>query len=208
MIANLLELTAGQMPGDTGSSGNSGAEDEEKNDTADETALSLPQQLLIDDDIARLANATIILPEGIFPLPPYSSATETEESSEFVQPYAIGQLVMVQHRLRRYLLGEVSYVENVMKGESKEITRRKLNQVKQSDTDSSEQITENTDEGQFTGSDFSNEVFKTLCNRSTTTTYKEFYLLSVTCASRIIQHPYLLTVLYVFILHVQRSCLL
>lgn len=174
VTANLVEITADQLPTGTESQGNSEDEEKKESDSPEYSDDSLSLQPIIDnDDIARLANATIILPKEIFPLPPYSSPQEPDKSNEFVQPYAIGQLVMVRHRLKRYLLGEVSYVENVMTGECKEVTQRRLNQVKQADSDSSEQVSENVDERQFIGKDLMNEVTRTLCQKTATTTYND-----------------------------------
>jgi len=174
VTANLIEITAAQLPTGAKSPGNPEDEEKKENDSHDYPDDATPLQPIIDNvDIARLADATIILPLEIFPLPPYSNQQEIDKSNEFVRPYAIGQLVMVRHRLKRYLLGEVSYVENVMRGECKEVTQRRLNQLKQSDTDSSEQVNEKVDARQFIGKDLMNEVTRTLCQKTSTTTYND-----------------------------------
>jgi hypothetical protein len=59
--------------------------------------------------------ATLVLPAKLFVLP--SGAAP-------VLPYAIGELQLVRQRLARYALGEVSRIDNVMKGEAIETTRR------------------------------------------------------------------------------------
>lgn len=176
VTANLVEITAESLPPGMESPGvkEPGDDHGSKSSDNDEAGTSVPLPPAIgDDDIARLANAANILPGEIFPLPPFSNIPGPGNNSEFVQAYAIGQLVMVRHRLKRYLLGEVNYVENVMKGESKNVTRRRLNQVRQTDINSGEQVNESTDEHQFTGTDFFNEVTKTLCSKKTTTTYND-----------------------------------
>ncbi|MEM1203210.1 MAG: hypothetical protein AAGN66_08275 [Acidobacteriota bacterium] len=88
--------------------------------------------------------ATVILPGGAFPMPPAKKKTREPTQGgprqdeppgddprrlPGVVPYAIGDLQLVRQRLLRYELGEVSAIENVLRGEQKETTRRQLRQV-------------------------------------------------------------------------------
>jgi hypothetical protein len=174
ITANLIELTAANLPPEPEPPGNTEQEGKEPDDGSAEEGNPPLLQLVIDnDDIGRLANATVILPAEVFPLPAYTGVVVPANRKEFVQPYAIGQLVMVRHRLKRYLLGEISWVENVMRGERKEVTQRSLNRVKESDTESRTQAGEKVEEAQFLGKDLMNEVTRTLCQRSATTTYND-----------------------------------
>lgn len=79
----------------------------------------------------ELAYATIILPDTIFPLPPYNTAKLNASppifDEEWIEPYALGDLQMVRQRLIRYRPGEIAYIENIMRGEKKTIRRRKRN---------------------------------------------------------------------------------
>ncbi|MFC6978909.1 hypothetical protein [Microbulbifer taiwanensis] len=69
--------------------------------------------------------ATTVLPGTLFPMPPAQGGLG---GGDFVAPvpYAIGDLELVRQRLCRYELGEVSGIENVMRGEYKESSQRSL----------------------------------------------------------------------------------
>jgi hypothetical protein len=78
--------------------------------------------------LVALAHATIVLPAGIFPLPPHGDAQGPSplDAGGRIAPYAIGDLQMVQQRLVRHALGDIARVESVMPGERREsIHRRK-----------------------------------------------------------------------------------
>ncbi|MEM9556175.1 MAG: hypothetical protein AAGC60_18095 [Acidobacteriota bacterium] len=84
--------------------------------------------------------ATVILPVEIFPLPPMAppetsqnaavspsrsqALAEADPARSGIVPYAIGDLKLVRRRLSRYVLGEVSRIDNVAAGEEKETTLR------------------------------------------------------------------------------------
>lgn len=73
------------------------------------------------------ACATVILPPEIFPLPPAKDSTGQAAPSppkDKVIPYAIGDLEVVRRRLVGYGMGAVSHIENVMQGQTVEVTRR------------------------------------------------------------------------------------
>jgi hypothetical protein len=81
--------------------------------------------------LAALAQATIILPAGIFPLPPAgaSPGLSPPDDGARIVPYAIGDLQMVQQRLVGYALGDIARVESVMAGERRESVHRKKTSV-------------------------------------------------------------------------------
>jgi len=134
----------------------------------------------IDDtshnEILEAARASIILPQKLFPLPPASKGDSPSkaEAKEWVEPYAIGDLQLVRQRLLRYELGEVAHIENVLKGERKETTQRKLNRVNESVTNASEQLEETDTDIQGTRADILNETRKTLAKDTVTTTFNDF----------------------------------
>ncbi|MGD8781301.1 MAG: hypothetical protein PVH88_20350 [Ignavibacteria bacterium] len=120
--------------------------------------------------------STIILPDDVFPLPTIKEENNEEESPskvEFVKPYSLGTLKMVQYRLLKYRLGEVSKIESVLKGETKTVKERKLDRVEhETEFDKEDVITwkEALDES-FSGSE--NSYDKTLKQRTSTTTYND-----------------------------------
>lgn len=124
------------------------------------------------EKILEAARATIILPSEIFLLP--SASAGESKTTEWIEPYAIGDLQIVRQRLLRYELGEVAYIENVLKGERKETTQRKLNRVNQSVTNSSEKLEEIADDIHDTKADILNETRKTLAKDKITTTFNDF----------------------------------
>lgn len=82
------------------------------------------------DTLAALAHASIVLPAAVFPLPPAAASPPCasppdNEADGWIAPYAIGELQMVRQRLLRYEAGEIAYIENVMRGERKEVGRKR-----------------------------------------------------------------------------------
>ncbi|HAX74810.1 MAG TPA: hypothetical protein DCY88_02985 [Cyanobacteria bacterium UBA11372] len=128
------------------------------------------------EEILEAAKATIILPKDIFPLPPASKGESPSESKPtgWIEPYAIGDLQLVRQRLLRYELGEIAHIENVLKGERKETTQRKLNRVNESVTNASEQLEETETEIEGTRADLLTETRKTLVKDTITTTFNDF----------------------------------
>lgn len=92
------------------------------------TALVRDQQFFVDPAVFRnMARASIILPRNLFPLPPYLvSPPSLPDRAGWIEPYAIGDLQMVRHRLMRYEPGEIAAIANVLKGERREIKTRNL----------------------------------------------------------------------------------
>jgi len=88
---------------------------------------------LVDATLVALAQATIVLPAGIFPLPPAcaSPGLSPPDGGGRLRPYAIGDLQMVQQRFVGYALGDISRVESVMAGERRKSVHRKTSSVTQ-----------------------------------------------------------------------------
>ncbi|WAS95661.1 hypothetical protein [Nannocystis punicea] len=79
--------------------------------------------------LAELLDARVLLPVSIFPLPPATTrpgAPAPAVAAGWIEPYAIGDLQMVRHRLLRYMPGEIARIENVMRGERRESSRRHM----------------------------------------------------------------------------------
>lgn len=99
--------------------------------------------------IHEAASATIILPAQLFPMPaepgsPSTDAPAQPPASAAAVPYAIGDLEIVRRRLSGYELGEVSHIENVMRGETVEVTRRRTERIRQAWEQAQEQIAESS----------------------------------------------------------------
>jgi hypothetical protein len=160
----------------------------------DSTEIPLP-----DNEIYRLSNATIKLPGEVFPLPPanqyfyptspprdsnqedwlyplpmsarMNSQSPSPGSQEWLIPYAVGKLQMVQYKLKGYEPGEICHIENILKGECKEVTQRKFTQVKTTETTETQETDENSIQLDQTTTDLLDEVNKTLYQKSTATNY-------------------------------------
>lgn len=77
---------------------------------------------LSPEQSAALAGASVLLAAPVFPLPPANPLVQPSGGS--VEPYAVGDLQMVRQRLLRYSAGEIARIENVMRGERKEVSSR------------------------------------------------------------------------------------
>jgi len=84
-------------------------------------------------DFAALAGASLVLPASIFPLPPSALlgtvASTPDPSSEWIVPYAVGDLQLVKQRLVGYALGEIAYVQSVMAGERRKTVQRRKSRL-------------------------------------------------------------------------------
>lgn len=82
---------------------------------------------LTPDRRSAIAQASVRLPAGTFPLPPAGQgqgAPPASGADGWVEPYAVGDLQMVRQRLVRYAAGEIARIENVMRGERREVSSR------------------------------------------------------------------------------------
>ena len=141
-------------------------DDDEESDGKSESGA---EDLDIDtrQEILAAAKATIVLPKEIF-------STLDSQTATSVAPCAIGDLQLVRQRLLRYELGEVARIENVLKGERKETTQRKLNRINESVTDNSADFNETATDIQGSRTDLLNETLKMLAKDTTTTTFDKF----------------------------------
>lgn len=84
---------------------------------------------LSTQQISALLQATPVLSAQVFPLPAAQAqdpaASPPPGLPGWIEPYAIGDLQMVRQRLLRYQCGEIARIENVMRGERREVTHRR-----------------------------------------------------------------------------------
>jgi hypothetical protein len=122
--------------------------------------------------VARLATASIVLPASIFPLPP--AAGPAPASSGWLAPYAIGDLQMVRQRLVRYAPGDIARIDNVVRGERREISTRRLHSQQDSveHKTADAQLTEQNDSDARVS--LSEEAFRTSAQLSANQSYNDF----------------------------------
>lgn len=94
------------------------------------TPLPLPQST--PGHMCEALQANSLLPANIFPLP-QSPAAST------VNPLGYADIKVIRQRLKRYRLGELAHVENVMRGETKEEKQqhRRQTELQQNDSQAS-----------------------------------------------------------------------
>ena len=99
---------------------------------ASETPAPLQPAPISAAQIALLREATVVLPAQVFPLPPARTAERSPPVAPdgWIEPYAIGDLQMVRQRLLRYQSGEIARIENVMRGERREVTHKRTHRQK------------------------------------------------------------------------------
>ncbi|HCA26869.1 MAG TPA: hypothetical protein DEP05_04390 [Betaproteobacteria bacterium] len=98
--------------------------------------------------------ASPLLSAVIFPLPPVKPATRGDGAAAvrgYVKPLGFADLNVVKQRLVRYRLGDLAYVENVMRGESKERAEHHRQQVETDDYDAINQTDGETHEQDYNG---------------------------------------------------------
>jgi hypothetical protein len=142
-------------------------------DSADRVAVNE----LTHAQTVELANATVILPASVFPLPaaaPEQGSPPRGGDTGWIEPYAIGDLQMVRQRLVRYAAGEIARIENVMRGERKEIsTRHTRRQVDfQEHRGGEEQTLQNDDADERTS--LLEETRKLVAEKSVSNQYNNF----------------------------------
>jgi hypothetical protein len=82
---------------------------------------------------------TVLLPSNIFPIDP-----------DQIQPFNVGDLLVVKQHLKGYELGEISHIENILQGESKKHTTKHTLTTEQTFVTETEKITETTRDLQTT----------------------------------------------------------
>jgi hypothetical protein len=134
--------------------------------------------------VARLragVRGTVILPD-LFPLPPGGRETASGTGSEaappppndWLVPSAVGCLQMVQQKLAGYTLGEVCAIENVLRGELKETTQRRLTRREKKSRHERSEISHQEAEASEGESDFLSGIHESLAETlqySYTSTY-------------------------------------
>jgi hypothetical protein len=128
------------------------------------------------------ANASVILPASAFPLPAAAPAAASAAAASppgaedlgWIEPFAIGDLQMVRHRLKRYAPGEIARIENIVRGERRETRSHRGRRVVelQQQTADDEQVLE-ADDGD-TRSGLLEETQKIVAERSVTNNYQNF----------------------------------
>ncbi len=125
--------------------------------------ISPPSDLPVSA-LTDLLRATIVLPDSVFPLPPFNPASPPIVSSTtgWIRPFALGFLQMVKQRLKGYALGEIARIENVAGGERKEVVRRHLNRHKESQKHETNSENSNDQKISDLSRDFNSEIKKTI----------------------------------------------
>lgn len=149
-----------------------------------------PEDSLDAAALRALAEASLVLPAGLFPLPPANRASPplvaapllsppvispsaTARPGGSVAPYALGQLLVVRYRLRGYQLGELAFVESLRAGERRESTRRQRERtVERTERDRHDEEAQQRDDVMATTS-LRREVLGTLADAIATTTYHD-----------------------------------
>jgi len=126
--------------------------------------------------IMALLQATLVLPAQVFPLPPAQgpAASPPPAPLGWIEPYAMGDLHMVRQRLLRYQSGEIARIENVMRGERREVTHkrthRQLDEQKQTTAEMQTLQNDAADER----SNLQEESRKTVADATETNQYNKF----------------------------------
>jgi hypothetical protein len=81
-------------------------------------ALPLATPALVRD----LLHASVVLPKPAYPPPP----PQASGTGGWIEPYSVGDLHMMRQRLLSLRPGEVAHIENIMRGERREIGRKRL----------------------------------------------------------------------------------
>ncbi|WP_437623917.1 hypothetical protein [Sorangium sp. So ce1151] len=123
-------------------------------------------------DLEALAGASVVLPASVFPLPPAGliSAATPNPSSEWIVPYAVGDLQLVKQRLVGYALGEIAHVQSVMAGERRKTVQRRASRVLRT-------VARTASDDHSSGSgnlSLTDEVRSTIEDAVTTATFKNF----------------------------------
>lgn len=126
--------------------------------------------------IRLLRKASVVLPTQVFPLPPCGLADRSPPMAHdgWIEPYAIGDLQMVRQRLLRYQCGEIARIENVMRGERREVTHKRTHrqQDEQKQTLAEMQVLQN--DAADERSNLQEESRKTVAEAAQTHQYNKF----------------------------------
>lgn len=133
--------------------------------------------LAIPAEMQQLLYATITLPNAVFPLPPFATSPANAgpvtipSTAGSVEPAAIGLLQMVRQKLSGYEEGEISRIDNVMQGEEKKISFRRLQRNRQEQQENFEQVNDTRTTDKEAANNLGLETSKTIADVLRTTTY-------------------------------------
>ncbi len=128
------------------------------------------------EERAGLADASLLLPARLFPArdPGSASPPAAGDPRGWIEPYAVGDLQMVRQRLLRYGAGEIARIENVLRGERREVSSRHGRQRLEHEQRSAEDAErlENTDAD--TRLSLSEEASRTVAGQTVGDSYDNF----------------------------------
>ena len=126
--------------------------------------------------IAALREATLVLPAQVFPLPPAPCLGNSPPSASvgWMEPYAIGDLQMVRQRLLRYQSGEIARIENVMRGERREVTHKRTHRQIDAQKQATAEIQILQNDAADERSNLQEESRKTVAEAAETNQYNKF----------------------------------
>ncbi len=90
----------------------------------------VPSHLPSPQQLREVLQANALLPANILPLP------QPPATSSDIGPLGYADIKVIRQRLKRYRLGELAHIENVMRGETKEETQRHSRQTESQQNDS------------------------------------------------------------------------
>lgn len=125
--------------------------------------------------LENLLNATIVLSETIFPLPPFTTSVKITNN---ISPYAVGNLQMAQYKLLRYETGEIASITSIMPGEKRKIVKRKLDRIENKETIKNNSISLTESISDEKNNDFNEEVWNAIAETTETTNYPDPGLIS------------------------------
>ncbi len=144
----------------------------------DGASAPIPEQPSCDISMAQIAallRASGLLPCHVFPLPASPVVSDYPAPCRgWIEPYAIGDLQLVRQRLLRYQSGEIARIENVMRGERREVTHKRTHRQfdEQKQTTTEMQILQN--DAADERSNLQEESRKTVAEATETNTYNNF----------------------------------
>lgn len=126
--------------------------------------------------IAALCKATVVLPVLVFPLPPAHATGSSPPLAPvgWIEPYAIGDLQMVRQRLLRYQSGEIARIENVMRGERREVTHKRTHRQRDEHKQTTAEMQILQNDAADERSNLQEESRKTVVEASETNQYNKF----------------------------------
>jgi hypothetical protein len=134
--------------------------------------------------LRELAGASVILPGAVFPLPPAGlPATPTLSSSSssssspalaeqgWIEPYAIGDLQLVRQRLLRHVPGDIAAIDNIARGERREVSRRRSRRQHEMAASATADADDLATRAGATRADLLAETVKTIATKTSTKNY-------------------------------------